>query len=235
MTKWKKVMLKISGEAFKGKYAHGQDLEAVESLAEDIAQVSKMGTELCLVVGGGNISRGSSVDCKKIDRARADYMGMLGTVINALCLQAILKNQKIKSKVLSSVAMESICETYSQEKALDYMAQGIIVIFAAGIGNPFVSTDTAAVFRGIEMHCDVLLKGTQVEGVYSGDPNKDKSAKKFDVLSYDDVINNHLRVMDLPAVSVASEHKLPIVVFSIHKKGEFANVLKGKGNFTIIH
>jgi len=235
MTKWKKVMLKISGEAFKGKYAHGQDLEAVESLAEDIAQVSKTGVELCLVVGGGNISRGSSVDCKKIDRARADYMGMLGTVINALCLQAILKNQKIKSKVLSSVAMESICETYSQEKALDYMAQGIIVIFAAGIGNPFVSTDTAAVFRGIEMHCDVLLKGTQVEGVYSGDPNKDKSAKKFDVLSYDDIINNHLRVMDLPAVSVASEHKLPIVVFSIHKKGEFANVLKGKGNFTIIH
>lgn len=235
MTKWKKVMLKISGEAFKGKYAHGQDLEAVEYLAKDIAEVSKTGTELCLVVGGGNISRGSSVDCKKIDRARADYMGMLGTVINALCLQAILKNQKIKSKVLSSVAMESICETYSQEKALDYMEQGIIVIFAAGIGNPFVSTDTAAVFRGIEMHCDVLLKGTQVEGVYSGDPNKDKSAKKFDILSYDDVINNHLRVMDLPAVSVASEHKLPIVVFSIHKKGEFANVLKGKGNFTIIH
>jgi len=234
MMQWKKVMLKISGEAFKGKYAHGQDLEAVESLAEDIAEVSKSGTELCLVVGGGNIARGSSVDCKKIDRARADYMGMLGTVINALCLQAILKNQKIKSKVLSSVAMESICETYSQEKALDYMAQGIIVIFAAGIGNPFVSTDTAAVFRGIEMHCDVLLKGTQVEGVYSGDPNKDKLAKKFDALSYDDVINNHLRVMDLPAVSVASEHKLPIVVFSIHKKGEFANVLKGQGNFTII-
>jgi uridylate kinase len=234
MQKWKKVILKISGEAFKGKFNHGQDLDAVEVLAADIASVSKAGTQLCLVVGGGNISRGSSVDSKRIDRARADYMGMLGTVINALCLQAMLDHQNVKSKVLSSVAMDSICETYSQERALYYMSKGIIVIFAAGIGNPFVSTDTAAVFRGIEMHCDVLLKGTQVEGVYSGDPKTDKNAKKFDELTYDDVLNNHLRVIDLPAISVAGEHKLPIVVFSIHKKNEISNVLNGKGNFTII-
>lgn len=234
MGSWKKVMLKISGEAFLGKYPHGQDLEAVESLASDISSVVKKGVQLCLVVGGGNISRGSTMDLTKIDRARADYMGMLGTVINALCLQAMLDNIGVKSKVLSSVAMDSICDTYSQERALHYMSQGIVVIFAAGTGNPFVSTDTAAVFRGIEMHCDVLLKGTQVEGVYSEDPKKEKSAKKFDQLSYDEVINNNLRVMDLPAVSVAKEHKLPLIIFSIHKKGEVLKVLKGEGSFTVI-
>ncbi len=234
MGSWKKVMLKVSGEAFLGKYAHGQDLEAVESLASDISSVVKKGLQLCVVVGGGNIARGSTMDLTKIDRARADYMGMLGTVINALCLQAMLDNIGVKSKVLSSVAMDSICDTYSQERALHYMSQGIVVIFAAGTGNPFVSTDTAAVFRGIEMHCDVLLKGTQVEGVYSEDPKKEKSAKKFDQLSYDEVINNSLRVMDLPAVSVAKEHKLPLIVFSIHKKGEILKVLGGEGSFTII-
>ena len=234
MNTWKRVMLKISGEAFKGKFDYGQDLDAVDGLAIDIAEVSREGIQLCLVVGGGNISRGSAVDSKRIDRARADYMGMLGTVINALCLQAILTSHNVKSKVLSSVAMDSICDTYSQERALDYMSQGIIVIFAAGTGNPFVSTDTAAVFRGIEMHCDVLLNGTQVEGVYSSDPNQDKNAKKFDSLTYEEVLNQHLKVMDLPAVSVASEHRLPIIVFSIHKKGEMAKVLKGHGTFTII-
>jgi uridylate kinase len=185
-------------------------------------------------VGGGNISRGSKVDSKRIDRARADYMGMLGTVINALCLQAILTSHGVKSKVLSSVAMESICETYSQEKGLDYMSRGDVVIFAAGTGNPFVSTDTATVFRGIEMHCDVMLKGTQVDGVYTGDPKTDSSAKKIDELSYDEVLTQHLKVIDLPAISVASEHKLPIVVFSIHKKGEIRKVLQGNGNFTVI-
>lgn len=227
-------MLKVSGEAFLGKYAHGQDLEAVEGLASDISSVVKEGLQLCLVVGGGNISRGSTMDLTKIDRARADYMGMLGTVINALCLQAMLDKIGVKSKVLSSVAMDSICDTYSQERALFYMSQGIVVIFAAGTGNPFVSTDTAAVFRGIEMHCDVLLKGTQVEGVYSNDPKEDESAEKYDELTYDEVINNSLKVMDLPAVSVAKEHGLPLVVFSIHKKGEILKVLKGKGDFTII-
>lgn len=227
-------MLKISGEAFLGKHSHGQDLEAVESLASDISSVVKSNIQLCIVVGGGNIARGSTMDLTKIDRARADYMGMLGTVINALCLQAMLDNIGIKSKVLSSVAMDSICDTYSQERALHYMSQGMVVIFAAGTGNPFVSTDTAAVFRAIEMHCDVLLKGTQVEGVYSEDPKKEKDAKKFDQLTYDEVINNSLRVMDLPAVSVAKEHKLPLMVFSIHKKDAILEVLKGGGSFTII-
>jgi len=234
MKNWKRVILKVSGEAFKGKYDYGQDLDAVDDLATDIGEVVKSGVQLCLVVGGGNISRGSQVDCKRIDRARADYMGMLGTVINALCLQAILTSHGIKSKVLSSVAMESICGTYSQERAMDYMSQGIVVIFAAGTGNPFVSTDTATVFRGIEMHCDVMLKGTQVDGVYSSDPRTDSNAQKIDELTYDEVLNKHLRVMDLPAVSVASEHKLPIIVFSIHKKGEIGRVLNGSGNFTII-
>jgi len=229
---YNRVLLKISGESFKGKLDYGHSFKAINAIIDDIIEADQAGVQICLVVGGGNFYRGSQT--QGIDRATADYVSMLPTVMNALVLQDLLEKKGVKSKVLSSVPMESICETYCKTKALTYMDDGYIVIFAGGTGNPFVSTDTSAVFRAIEMRCDAMLKGTQVEGVYSEDPNKNSNAKKYDVLSYDEVIDKKLKVMDLPAVCVAQEHGLPMLVFSIQNRGELNKVLHGNGTFTLI-
>lgn len=231
---YKRVLLKLSGEALMGKQQYGHDPETIERICNDIKLVHDKGIEVCLVVGGGNIYRGVSAAAIGMERASADYMGMLATVINALALQNCLDGIGVQSRVLSAIPMTTVCEQYIRRRAVRHMEKGRVVIFAAGTGNPFFTTDTAASLRAVEMGCDAILKGTQVDGVYSADPKKDKSAKRFDVLTYKDVLSNDLAVMDASAISLARENKIPILVFSLQAKGAFAKTISGEGTFTII-
>ncbi|PIR39111.1 MAG: UMP kinase [Alphaproteobacteria bacterium CG11_big_fil_rev_8_21_14_0_20_39_49] len=232
--KYKRVLLKLSGESLMGKGNYGHDRETIERICYDIKQVHEKGIEVCLVVGGGNIYRGVSAAAIGMERASADYMGMLATVINALALQNSLDGIGVQSRVLSAIPMTTVCEPYIRRRAVRHMEKGRVVIFAAGTGNPFFTTDTAASLRAVEMGCDAMLKGTQVDGVYSADPKKDKKAKRYDVLTYKEVLTNDLEVMDASAISLARENKIPILVFSIHSKGAFAKTVSGEGIFTII-
>ena len=197
-------------------------------------EVLDAGVQVCLVVGGGNICRGIKASTLGMERVNADYIGMLATVMNALALQSAFESIGVEARVLSAINISTICEVYDRRNALEHMGNGKVVIFAAGIGNPLFSTDTAAVLRAVEMRCDALFKATQVDGVYSTDPKKDTKAKKYLSISYQDVIANELAVMDIPAISLAKENNLPIIVFSMHNKGELVNVLKGQGEFTTI-
>jgi uridylate kinase len=206
----------------------------LERIAEDVAAVRKTGVEIALVVGGGNIFRGISGASAGIERSTADYMGMLATVMNALALQAALENAGAPTRVLSAIPMSAVCEPYIKRRAERHLEKGRIVIFAAGSGNPYFTTDTAAALRASEMSCDALLKGTQVDGVYAADPNKVADAERFDRLTYLDVLARDLNVMDASAVSLARENKIPIIVFSIHKPGGFADVVAGAGAYTIV-
>jgi len=194
----------------------------------------KAGAQIALVIGGGNIFRGFSAAAAGMERASADYMGMLATVMNALAMQNALERIGVHTRVLSAIPMTTICEPYIRRRAIRHMEKGRVVIFAAGTGNPFFTTDTAAALRAVEMGCDALMKGTKVDGVYSSDPMKNKRAKRFDSLSYMQVLSRDLRVMDASAISLARENKIPIVVFNIHDKGRFVGVLKGKGPCTVI-
>lgn len=212
----------------------GHDSETIERICSEIASVHKMGVEICLVVGGGNIFRGMKGAASGMDRASADYMGMLATVINALALQSVLERMGVFTRVLSAIPMMTVCEPYIRRRAIRHMEKKRIVIFAAGTGNPFFTTDTAAALRAVEMGCDALMKGTQVDGVYSDDPKKNPKAKRYKQLSYKEVLAKDLGVMDASAISLARENKIPILVFSIHNKNGFADVAKGKGNYTII-
>ncbi|MEE8295480.1 MAG: UMP kinase [Sphingomonadales bacterium] len=232
--KFKRVLLKLSGEALMGKGSYGIDPETVTAIAKEIKTVADLGYEICLVVGGGNIFRGLSAAAEGLDRASADYMGMLATVMNALGIQNALEQQKVETRVQSAIPMDSVCEPYIRRRAMRHMAKGRTVIFAAGTGNPFFTTDTAAALRAAEMSCDVLLKGTQVDGVYSADPKKNPKAEFYKSLKYMDVLSQDLKVMDASAITLCRENKIPIVVFSIHKKGAFQNALEGKGKHTII-
>lgn len=232
--KYKRVLLKISGEALMGGKQFGHDYSTVKAIAEDIKEVIDLGVQVCVVVGGGNIYRGIDASLVGMERAAADYIGMLATVINSLALQNIMEDINIYTRVLSAIPMMSICEPYIRRKAKRHMEKGRAVIFAAGIGNPFFTTDTAAVLRAIEMNCDLLLKGTKVDGVYTHDPVKNPAAKKYDELSYTDVLKDDLRVMDSAAIALAKDNDLPIKVFSIKEKGNFAMVLQEKGNYTKI-
>ncbi|MBT4880547.1 MAG: UMP kinase [Alphaproteobacteria bacterium] len=227
-------MLKISGEALMGDEAFGLEQDAVGQIVQDLLAVYKMGIEVCLVVGGGNIFRGISGVEKGIDRATGDYMGMLSTVINALALQSELEKVGVDTRVISAISMSAICEPYVQRRAIRHLEKGRIVIFAAGTGNPFFSTDTAAALRASEMKCNVLMKGTKVDGVYSADPVKIKDATRYERLSYLEVLSKDLKVMDAAAVSLARENGIPIVVFSIRKQGALVDVVNGKGDFTIV-
>ncbi|MBV9331133.1 MAG: UMP kinase, partial [Alphaproteobacteria bacterium] len=200
----------------------------------DVNEAVMAGTQLCMVIGGGNIFRGLSGAAKGIDRATADYMGMLATVMNALAMQAALERSGIASRVQSAIPMSSVCEPYIRRRAIRHMEKGRVVIFAAGTGNPFFTTDTAAALRSAEMNCDAMLKGTQVDGVYSADPKKDASAKRYESLTYHDVLSRDLQVMDASAVSLSRENRIPIIVFSIHHSGALAAVLRGEGRATII-
>ena len=235
MGSWKKVMLKISGEAFLGKHSHGQDLEAVESLASDISSVVKSNIQLCIVVGGGNIARGSTMDLTKIDRARADYMGMLGTVINALALKEAIEKQGQPARVMSALEIESVSEPFIRARALRHFEKGRVLILAAGTGNPFFTTDTCASLRAIELEADILLKATKVDGVYDCDPMQNEHAKKYDTLTFTDTITKQLGVMDLTALSMCMEHNLPIVVFNFKEDGNICKVVGGDTIDTLVN
>jgi uridylate kinase len=231
---YRRVLLKVSGEALMGKREYGLDTETVAKIATDIADVVALGAEVCLVIGGGNIFRGISGAASGMDRAQADYMGMLATVMNALGMQSALEKRGIPTRVQSAIPMSSVCEPYIRRRAERHMEKGRVVIFAAGTGNPFFTTDTAAALRAAEMKCDALLKGTQVDGVYSADPRKNPGAERYQRLTYLDVLARDLSVMDASAISLARENHLPIIVFNIHAAGAFRAVMLGEGPFTVI-
>ena len=230
----RRVLLKVSGEALMGSREYGLDTETLLRIATDVQAVAAAGHEVCLVIGGGNIFRGISAAARGMDRAQADYMGMIATVMNALGMQNALEKIGVETRVLSAIPMASVCEPYIRRRAMRHMEKGRVVIFAAGTGNPFFTTDTAASLRAVEMGCDMLLKGTQVDGVYSADPRKHPDAERYDTLSYHDVLARDLAVMDAAAISVARENGMPIVVFNIHAAGAFAQVMRGEGRFTTI-
>ena len=232
--KFKRVLLKISGEALMGDQPYGQDHGTIQRICRDIKRAIDMGVEVCLVVGGGNIFRGVQGANSGMERASADYMGMLATVLNALAVQNRLESMGVDTRVLSAISMMQICEPYIRRRAERHMQRGRVVIFAAGTGNPYFTTDTAAALRANEMGCDLLMKGTQVDGVYSADPRKDKKAKHFDSLTYHEVLVRDLKVMDAAAISLARENQIPIMVFSIHEEDSIARVLTGKGKHTLI-
>jgi uridylate kinase len=232
--RYRRVLLKLSGEGLMGEREYGLDPAMVGMVAQEIKEVHGMGVQICLVIGGGNIFRGVSAAASGMDRASGDYMGMLATVINSLAMQSALERHGLQTRVQSAIPMTTVCEPYIRRRAARHMEKGRVVIFAAGTGNPFFTTDTAAALRAAEMSVDCMLKGTQVDGVYSADPRKDKKAKRYDALTYMDVLSQDLQVMDASAISLARENRIPIVVFDIHKPGSFADTMRGEGTFTII-
>ncbi len=232
--KYRRVLLKLSGEALMGPGEFGLDSDTVERIGGDIAAVHEKGAQVCLVIGAGNIFRGVSGAAAGIERTSADYMGMLATVINALAMQSVLEGLGVHTRVLSAIPMATVCEPYIRRRAVRHMEKGRVVIFAAGTGNPFFTTDTAAALRAVEMDCDALLKGTQVDGVYSDDPKRVADAERYERLGYQDVLTRNLKVMDTSAIALARENDVPILVFSIHDPGAFADVVDGGGTFTII-
>jgi len=231
---YKRVLLKVSGEALMGARDYGLDNSTVRAIAADIGDVVAMGVQVCMVIGGGNIFRGVSGAASGMDRAQADSMGMLATVMNALAMQSALEKRNVPTRVQSAIPMSSVCEPFIRRRAERHMEKGRVVIFAAGTGNPFFTTDTAGALRAAEMGCDCLLKGTLVDGVYSADPRKETGARRYERLTYLDVLANDLGVMDAAAISLARENHLPIVVFNIHAPGAFAAVIRGEGLFTTI-
>ena len=232
--KYKRVLLKISGEALMGPGQYGIDHATVDRIAGEVKEAKELGVQLGLVIGGGNIFRGMSSEAQGMERASADYMGMLATVMNALAMQNALERIGVYTRVLSAIEMTAICEPYIRRRALRHMQKGRIVIFAAGTGNPFFTTDTAAALRSAEMGCDALLKGTQVDGVYSADPKKVPDAERFDKLTYHEVLTRDLRVMDQAAISLTRESGIPIVVFPIGGAGGVVGALTGTGPATTI-
>ena len=232
--RFNRILLKLSGEALMGQGQFGIDPEAANGLAGEIAAAKAQGHELCLVVGGGNIFRGMAAAAKGFDRASADYMGMLATVMNALALQNALERLGVDTRVQSAIPMSSVCEPYIRRRALRHMEKGRIVLFAAGTGNPYFTTDTAAALRAAEMGCDALFKGTSVDGVYDADPKKVAGAKRYDTLNFNKVLGDDLKVMDAAAVALCRDNGIPIVVFNIREPGNLAEVLAGKGIATIV-
>ena len=231
---YKRVLLKLSGEALMGSRDYGLDNATVKAIADDIKGAVALGVEVCVVVGGGNIFRGVSGASSGMDRAQADNMGMLATVMNALAMQNALEKVGVPTRVQSAIPMSSVCEPFIRRRAQRHMEKGRVVIFAAGSGNPFFTTDTAAALRAAEMGCDALFKGTQVDGVYSADPRKNPQAERYVTLTYLDMLARDLAVMDAAAISLARENKLPIIVFNIHEPGAFTAVMQGEGRFTTV-
>ena len=232
---YQRVLLKISGEALMGAREYGLDPEMVARIADEIQSVYELDVELCLVIGGGNIFRGVSGTAVGMERASADYMGMLATVINSLAMQNELERRGVTTRVQSAISMQAVCEPYIRRRALRHLEKKRVVIFAAGTGNPFFTTDTAAALRASEMGCNALLKATKVDGVYDADPHLVSGAKRFERLDYHEVLSRDLRVMDAAAISLARENKIPILVFSIFESGGFAEVVRGRGRYTIIN
>ena len=226
--KYKRLLLKLSGEALMGKGQYGFDMSVAQRLAGDVAEANRAGCTISVVVGGGNIFRGMA------GAATADYMGMLATVMNALAFQNALEQHGTAARVLSAIPMPTVCESYVRPKALHHMSQGRVVIFAAGTGNPFFTTDTTAALRAIEMNCDAVAKATQVDGVYSADPKKDPSAVRYDRLTYAEVLSRDLKVMDGAAIALARDNQLPVIVFSIEEPGNLLKVLRGQAKATLV-
>ncbi|WP_339046624.1 UMP kinase [Candidatus Mesenet endosymbiont of Agriotes lineatus] len=231
--KYSRILLKISGEAFMGSKGFGHDMDAINRLSKEIKEVHKLGVQVCLVAGGGNIFRGASASATGFERASNDYIGMLATVMNALTLQNSLDKMNLPSRVLSAVPMVTICETYIRRRAIRHLEKGRVVICAAGTGNPFFTTDTAATLRAVEMGCSVIFKGTQVNGVYSSDPKYNKDARKYKKISYKDLLSQDLKIIDASAVSMARENSIPIIVFAINKE-KITDLVKGHGDYTKI-
>lgn len=232
--KYRRVLLKLSGEGLMGEKDFGLCTDTVERIAQEIKDVHDMGVQICLVIGAGNIFRGVSSAAANIERTSADYMGMLATVMNALAMQSALEAKGVDTRVQSAIPMNTVCEPFIRRRAVRHLEKNRVVIFAAGTGNPFFTTDTAAALRAIEMSSDALLKGTQVDGVYSADPKKDPNATRYETLSYQQVLADDLRVMDTAAIALARDNALPILVFSLHTPGAFGEVVHGKGTYTCV-
>jgi len=232
--RYRRVLLKVSGEVLMGDGGFGIDMKTIDAVAQEVAEIVEQGIELCLVIGGGNIFRGLSMAAKGMERASADYMGMLGTVMNALAMQNALEKIGVNTRVQSAIPMDTICEPYIRRRALRHLEKGRVVIFAAGTGNPFFTTDTAAALRAAEMGCDALVKGTSVDGVYTADPKLHPDAVRYDRLSYLEVLAQDLKVMDASAISLMRDNGIPIVVFSIRQRGALRDVLMGDGVHTVI-
>ncbi|MBI5164125.1 MAG: UMP kinase [Magnetospirillum sp.] len=233
-SEYRRVLLKISGEGLMGNRDYGLDLDTVQRIAEEVKAVRDLGVQVCCVVGGGNIYRGLSGASRGMERAAADNMGMLATIMNALSLQNALEGLGVFTRVQSAISMPQVCESFIRRRAIRHLEKNRVVIFAAGTGNPFFTTDTAAALRAVEMGCDALLKATQVDGVYSADPKKVKDAVRYDRLTFHECLARDLAVMDAAAISLCRENNVPIVVFDLHKDGAFADVVQGRGRFTVI-
>ncbi len=234
-SKFSRILFKVSGEAMMGSKGFGHDIEAISKICKQIIKAHEIGCEICVVVGGGNIFRGMSQAAEGMERVSADYMGMLATCINGLALQSALEKQGVATRMMSAISMNTICEPYIKRRAVRHLEKKRIVIFVAGTGNPFFTTDTASVLRAVEMGCDAILKGTQVDGVYCSDPKTNPDAKKYDKIKYIDVIKQDLKVMDQTAITLAKDNKLPIIVFSIKSEDALIEVISGNGKFTIIN
>ncbi|MBP6985402.1 MAG: UMP kinase [Alphaproteobacteria bacterium] len=232
---YKRVMIKLSGEALAGDNAYGICPSFILRIAQDIKEVRDTGYEVCLVIGGGNIFRGVEGALEGMERSTSDYMGMLATVINALALQDALEKIDVSTRVMSAIPMQTVSESYIRRRAVRHLEKGRVVIFAAGTGNPYFTTDTTAALRASEMACDVLLKGTKVDGVYSADPHKQTMAVHYSSITYSQALQDNLRVMDAPALALARDNHMPIVVFSILQPGNILKTLKGEGKFTLVH
>jgi uridylate kinase len=233
--KYKRILLKISGEALAGEAGFGIDTDVLDAMANEIKALQAMGTEIAVVVGGGNIFRGVKGATKGMDRANADYMGMLATVLNCLALQDALERKHVYTRVQSAIEMRALAEPYIRRKAIRHLEKGRVVIFAAGVGSPYFTTDTTAALRAMEMNCQVLMKATSVDGIYTADPKLDKTATRFESLTYMDVLQKGLKVMDSTAITLCMDNKLPIIVFNLREHGSMAKVIAGENTGTIVH
>lgn len=232
--KFKRILFKISGEAMMGDKPFGHDLEAINKISQEISKIYKLGIQICLVIGGGNIFRGVSVSNKLMDRVSADQMGMLATVMNGIALQNSLERIGVETRMQTAIKMDNVCEPFIRRKAIRHLEKGRVVIFVAGTGNPYFTTDTASVLRASEMNCDAIFKGTQVDGVYDKDPKKYNDAKRYDILTFDEAINKKLEIMDATAFTLARDTGIPIVVFKINEEDSVLKVINGKGRYTTV-
>ncbi|MFM7284182.1 MAG: UMP kinase [Betaproteobacteria bacterium] len=235
MTSPKRILLKLSGEALMGEDPYGINRQTIDSIVKEIAQVTALGVEVAVVIGGGNIFRGVALGASGMDRATADYMGMIATVMNALALQDAMRRAGLVARVQSALRIDQVVEPYIRPKAIRYLEEGKIVVFAAGTGNPFFTTDTAAALRGAEVGAEIVLKATKVDGVYTSDPAKDPQAKRYEAVTFDEAISRNLKVMDATAFALCRDQKLPIRVFSIFKPGALARIVRGEAEGTLVH
>ena len=232
---FKRVLLKISGEALMGDQGYGLHPPTVEQIATEVKTVHDVGAEICMVIGGGNIFRGLQGSAQGMERTTADYMGMLATVMNALAMQSSLEEQGVHTRVVSAIPMDQVCEPYIRRRAVRHLEKKRVVIFAAGTGNPYFTTDTAATLRASEMACEAIFKGTQVDGIYDKDPQQHKDAVRYASVTYDEVLQKRLKVMDASAIALARDNNLPIIVFSLDEPGGFKGILSGNGTYTKVH